>query len=143
MPSPRETDPTEDERMAGQRSAAFIDALRALEAEGNVEAIASLFTDDAELSTPTDTAPHRGTSGARTFWENYRRTFAEIDSEFRHVIETDDTAVLEWTSHGRTSNGREIRYDGVSVLEFRDGAIRRFRNYYNPSRLGDQLGPAA
>src|SRR5690606_10190692 len=85
MPSPRETDPTEDERMAGQRSAAFIDALRALEAEGNVEAIASLFTDDAELSTPTDTAPHRGTSGARTFWENYRRTFAEIDSEFRHV----------------------------------------------------------
>src|SRR5690606_28168742 len=98
---------------------------------------------DAELSTPTDTAPHRGTSGARTFWENYRRTFAEIDSEIRHAIETYDTAVLEWTSKGRTSNGREIRYDGVSVLEFRDGVIRRFRNYYNPSRLGDQLGPAA
>lgn len=117
----------------------FIDALHGLEAEGDVERITSLFAEDAELSNPTDDTPHRGTSGARTFWENYRRTFAEIGSECRHVIETDDAAVLEWTSYGRMSSGQEIRYDGVSVLEFRDGEIRRFRSYFDPGRLGAQL----
>lgn len=117
----------------------FIAALNRLESDGDVDGIASLFSEGAELRNPTAVRPERGREGARRFWETYRRTFKEVHSEFRNVVESDGTAILEWRSRGRTDGGREFDYDGVSVVEFEDGRIRRFRSYYDPADLGEQL----
>jgi ketosteroid isomerase-like protein len=57
--------------------------------------------------------------------------FDEIGTEFTHVAEADDLAVLEWTSKGRLAAGRSIEYRGVSLLGFDGDRVRRFSTYYD------------
>lgn len=118
----------------------FINALYRLENDGEVDAIAGLHGDDAEVSNPTDAKPHRGRDGAREFWSKYRESFERVHSEFRNVVESDDAALLEWRSDGRTATGEEFSYDGVSVIEFDGSAIRRFRAYFDPHALSPSGG---
>lgn len=115
--------------VGGPDTRRFIDALRALEEAGDVEPMATLFDDAADVSNPMHTSS--GAGGARAFWRSYRETFEEIRSEFSRVVESSGTAMLEWTSRGRLRGGREIAYGGVSVLELRDGRVQRFRSYFD------------
>lgn len=125
--------------MANRHADQFIEALHGLEEQGDLERMISMFSDQAELRNPTDDDPHRGRQGAQTFWDTYRRSFQEVHSDFRNVTETDDAVMLEWTSRGRLADGSPVEYDGVSVVEFQDGRIRRFRAYFDPSDLGEQI----
>src|SRR5689334_21410031 len=85
------------------RARAFIDALERLEHTRDVEPIVALFDPHAELLNPTDARRGmHGVEGARAFWLAYRASFDAIRSDFRHVLEQDDVAVLEWMSTGRT-----------------------------------------
>ncbi|MFW6079230.1 MAG: nuclear transport factor 2 family protein [Gemmatimonadota bacterium] len=129
--------------MAEDRARRFIDALHRLEEDRDPDPIAELFADDARLRNPVHEMRERGRDGARHFWRTYRDTFDEIRSEFRNVVESDGAVALEWYSHGRTSNGRECEYDGVSILEYDedDEGIRAFRAYFDPGKLGIQLRP--
>jgi ketosteroid isomerase-like protein len=78
-----------------------------------------------------ETTPLHGREGARKFWRTYRDSFEEIHSDFSKIVESDDAAMLEWTSKGRLRGDRPIDYSGVSVLELRDGKVRRFRTYFD------------
>ncbi len=118
----------------------FIAALRAVEDTGQVDAMAPLHTADAEISNVAMTETDRGPDGATRFWARYRESFTRVHSEFRNVIENDRAAMLEWTTDVTTAAGVSTRYDGVSVLEFADGKIRRFRAYFNPNVLSAQHG---
>ncbi len=129
--------------MAEQRAQRFIDALHQLEDDRDAERIVGMFADSAELSNPHIHDPLHGRDGAHEFWTTYRDTFGEIHSDFHLVVEQGDGAILEWTSRGTASHGARIEYDGVSVLEFGDGGIRRFRAYFDPAALGDQLEASA
>ena len=60
----------------------FIDALRRLEEPGNVDVIASLFADDAELSNPLILHGSDEENGARAFWPSYHAALGEATSEF-------------------------------------------------------------
>lgn len=77
--------------------------------------------------------PHEqhGKDGARTFWEQYRRVFGEIEASFQHTVTEDGIAYLEWTSRGTLADGTEFSYDGVSVLESHTDTIDAFRTYYD------------
>jgi ketosteroid isomerase-like protein len=121
----------------------FIAALRKLEDEDDIDAIAALFSDDAELGNPMIVAQHRGTAGARRFWETYRNSFGTVHSAFRTVVETEDAVVLEWNSRGNTTQGGAFSYDGVSVLHFDGDRIDRFQAYFDPGRLRLALSRAA
>ncbi|WP_347278181.1 nuclear transport factor 2 family protein [Leptolyngbya sp. FACHB-541] len=57
--------------------------------------------------------------------------FDRIHSEFTHVVEGNDSSVLEWVSRGALSTSEEITYRGVSILEFNHGKVQRFRTYYD------------
>jgi hypothetical protein len=117
---------------------AFIDALRQLEERGDVEPMVALFTPDASVSNPLTERVHGGPDGARQFWSGYRSAFKSIRSEFRHVLEDDSSALLEWTSSGAGPAG-EIAYAGVSVLEFGPDGLTAFRTYFDPRHVGAQL----
>lgn len=117
----------------------FVAALHALEESGDVEGIVSLFDETAEISNPNDLVPHRGAEGARRFWRAYRDSFEEIHSDFSRIVEREGTAMLEWTSTGRI-HGHPVTYAGVSVVEMADGRVKRFRAYFDPSKLEEQLG---
>lgn len=114
------------------RAKTFIDALDALEQRNDLGPLVALHADDAEVSNPNEPSPLRGREGAERFWRAYRDAFTEIRSEFRHVLESDDAALLEWTSTGTLASGSPIRYDGVTSLEWSGDRVRRFRAYFDP-----------
>ena len=121
--------------MAASDAQRFIEALRRLEEAKDAESIVTLFDDRAELSNPVQTKALKGRDGARQFWDTYRGSFQEIHSEFRNVAATDGCALLEWSSRGRALDGTPVEYDGVSVLEFEDGKVSRFRAYFDPAAV--------
>lgn len=112
----------------------FIEALRRLEREGDVDAIAGLYATDAVCGNLLRMDAFAGSQGAREFWTAYRGQFGEIASSFVTIVEGDGTAALEWSSIG-TIGGREVAYRGVTVLESADGRLRRTCAYFDPTAL--------
>ena len=121
--------------MAKPTADEFIAALREVEDAGTVDAIAALYADDAQTTNPVQPEPVTGVDGARTFWDAYRKSFRHVHSRFRAILESEDTAMLEWTSDCETAAGVRTSYDGVSVFETRDGKITRFTAYFDPAEL--------
>ena len=118
----------------------FIDALRKLESDENVDEIVELFAEKCEIGNVTTTENLEGKDGAREFWTNYRNTFGEIESTFKNKIVSEKTTALEWTSKGTSRNGSEIDYEGVSILETEgEEKITRFFAYFNPAKLGNEI----
>jgi ketosteroid isomerase-like protein len=109
----------------------FVSALEELHRDRNVEPIVELFADDASLDKAGIPHGAKGREGARAFWQQYRDVFDDVEADFRHTSTEDHVAFLEWTSKGTLRDGGDFHYDGVSVLESRDGAIDAFRTYYD------------
>ena len=121
--------------MAGVNAEQFIAALREIEDRSNVEPMAALYAENAEASNAVMTEPDRSAEGAKHFWTKYRESFTRVHSEFRNVVENEQAALLEWTSEVTTAAGLSTTYDGVTVVEFGGGKIRRSRAYFNPNAL--------
>ena len=121
--------------MAHELSEKFISALNDLETNENVDKIVALFADSCEIGNVTLTETMSGTEGARNFWTNYRKTFGDVKSEFKNKISTENVAALERTTTGTSSEGHEVNYDGVSILETDGDKITRFFAYFNPAKL--------
>lgn len=117
----------------------FMDALAALERDGDVESLAALFAAESEIGNLITPRHFSGVEGAREFWQAYRGTFGEVQSSFRNVIVGDGQAALEWTTSGTSTQGAPITYTGVSILEFTDKKISRFWAYFDPGDLGRQM----
>lgn len=124
-----------------EKTDAFIEALRRLEEGGDARPIAELFADDADVSNPLVYHKGEGGQGALAFWTSYREAFASIRSEFRHVVEQDGVAMLEWTSEGQADGGA-VRYGGVSVLEHGEAGIKAFRTYFDSRHVLPPAKPA-
>src|SRR3712207_2163026 len=45
----------------------------------------------------------QGKEGAKTFWEDYRNVFGDLETTFTHSVVGEDSAALEWTSTGTRS----------------------------------------
>ena len=128
--------------MAHEISEKFIEALHALEESRDVEKIAALFADGAEVNNVV-TIENSHDLQARDFWQKYRDNFGEVHSEFRNKIYGENSAALEWTTTGTSADGGAIDYEGVSILETDGARITRFFAYFNPSKLGRQIDEAA
>ena len=124
--------------MAKEVADGFVEALRKLEEDRDVEALVEIHTEDCEVGNVAVTQTFRGHDGLREFWTNYRKTFGEMKSTFRNVFATEEGAALEWTTEG-TSNGEDVSYDGVSILEIEDGKVRRFMAYFDTRDLTPQV----
>ena len=116
----------------------FVEALRELEENRNVEALVEIYTEDCEVGNVSVPETFRGHEGLREFWTSYRSTFGEMRSEFRNVFATEEGAALEWTTEG-TSNGDTFSYDGVSILEIEGGKVSRFMAYFDTRDLTRQV----
>lgn len=112
----------------------FIDALHHLEESGNVDVIADLFTDNAELSNPLVVHSSEEENGAKAFWMAYHAALGAASSEFLSVIEDEGKAVLEWRTSTQI-DGKPTSYAGVSVIETDREKITAFRAYFDPRQL--------
>lgn len=117
--------------MASETAERFMQALQKIEQTKDVEPLVSMFSEDAELSNLATPSPLHGKEGARQFWQKYLSVFQNIRSKFNNVVETNGSAVLEWTSEGALSSGEALNYRGISVIETDNGQVRRFRTYYD------------
>ncbi|MGB7450175.1 MAG: nuclear transport factor 2 family protein [Ornithinimicrobium sp.] len=121
-----------------QRSQRFADALQSLE-QGNSDHMLEQYADGAELQRPERKhGPGRETD-PKTFWEQYRAEFAEISTEFSRITEAGDEGILEWHSTGRLAAGRDIDYQGVSLLTFDGDTVIRFATYYDTAAFIDPI----
>ncbi len=124
--------------MSREVANSFVEALRKLEEDRDVEALVEIHTEDCEVGNVSVPQTFRGHEGLREFWTSYRSTFAEMRSEFRNVFATEEGAALEWTTEG-TSNGDTFSYDGVSILEIEGGKVSRFMAYFDTRDLTRQV----
>ena len=119
----------------------FISALRALEADRDVEPLAALYADDAVSGNVATTRTFDGPDGAREFWTGYRDAFDTIASEFRGTFASDDGFALEWVSTGTLSGGEEVEYEGVTVCHVSgEDRITRSTAYFDPRALLGTIG---
>lgn len=109
----------------------FIEALHQLHVDREVTALVELFSEQATLTKLGDHHEAHGTEGARTFWQEYRNVFDEIEATFIFTIADDGGVALEWTSDGSLADGQPFSYRGISVLEGDGQSITRFRTYYD------------
>jgi hypothetical protein len=116
----------------------FVEALRKLEEDRNVESLVEIHTEDCEVGNVSVSETFRGHERLREFWTEYRKTFDEMKSTFRNVFATEEGAALEWTTDG-TSDGDSVPYNGMSILEIEDGKVRRFIAYFDPRDLTPQV----
>ena len=122
--------------MAENTAKNFINALKKLESDRDLETICGLFSENAKVG---NVVTDDKNLGAREFWKNYRDNFDTVDSTFHNEIITEATAALEWTTTGTSNGGSEFQYDGVSILEIEGDVIIRFHAYFNPNKLGKQI----
>lgn len=125
--------------MANNTAEKFIGALTELESASDVELIVALFAEDCEVGNIVISEKFRGIEGARRFWTNYRAAFKDVCSVFQNEVYFDNEAVFEWTTEGKSRNGRNIKYEGVSILKTKGGKITRFCAYFDPKILGRQI----
>ncbi len=110
----------------------FMSTLHQIEENGNVELMAQLFDEGAELWRPTFEEPYRALSGARRFWKEYLDQFEAIHSRFTDITERNGLLILEWEGQGRVKGGRPIHYKGVSIIELNsEKKVARFKTYFD------------
>ena len=125
--------------MSMERAERFTAALSQLEQEKDVETMAALFADGAEVSNAVSSRVFRGPDGAREFWTQYLGTLQHVRSTFRNIIVAGDRTALEWATQGTAHNGAAIAYDGVSIIEWEGDRVSRFYAYFDPYALGQEL----
>lgn len=112
------------------RAQAFADALRQFEESGVVDALGDCFAASPELVRAESSRPTP--QDVTEFWDSYRAQFDGVRTEFTTIQESGDLAVLEWHARGQLAAGRDIEYDGVSILTFDDqDKVRRFATYFD------------
>ena len=117
----------------------FVEALWKLEQDRDVEALVEIHTDDCDVGNVAVPRTFSGLDGLREFWTSYRDTFGEMKSEFRNVFADESGhAALEWNTSAQ-ANGNEVSYEGVSLLEIQNGKVSRFRAYFDPRTVNDQV----
>ena len=117
----------------------FMEALTALEHDRNVEDIVSLFSEHCDVGNAVSPKVFFGRDGAREFWTRYRSWFGQIESSFHNVIDDERHCAIEWSSRGTSPSGQPVSYEGMSILEFENDRINRFRAYFNPDWLLHRL----
>ncbi|MGA2714746.1 MAG: nuclear transport factor 2 family protein [Bryobacteraceae bacterium] len=118
----------------------FIQALSTLEQSGEVEPIVAVFSELCEIGTPAIPEKVHGKERARDFWTAYRTAFRNVHSTFRNIVIGNHSIALEWTTTGVNRSGKDIHYEGVTILDIVGTQITHLRTYFD-SRVIPELFP--
>ena len=122
-----------DTNISDDRARKFAAGLHELDKNCDARAFAALFTDDAVTQRFDARGERRGE--VEQFWQEYRAQFQSISTTFYDVVEGGDRFALEWTSDATLSDGRPIRYRGVTVIDLDGDKVSRLRTYYDSAQF--------
>jgi ketosteroid isomerase-like protein len=118
----------------------FIDALHTLEAGGDTQPLTGLVAASAEVLSIDGFGPRHGPDGMSELFTQYHEQFDHVETTFTRMTDNDTGATLEWSSDAVLLGGNPVAYTGITILDYTDGQITRFRTIYDSSAL---LRPAA
>lgn len=92
------------------------------------EAWAPTSAEDGVSHDPVGTPPHQGRDGRRRFLQSVCRMFEEVSLTEDHVFVAGNGIAVKWTGRGVAKNGRQLRFEGIDVIEVNDaGKIQLVR----------------
>ncbi len=115
---------------------AYFLAIRAMDAD----AIANTFAEDGTTCDPMGTPPVSGREGIREFFQSIFKNFKSVALDEDSVFVAGNGAAVKWTGRGTSTNGSEVRFEGIDVFEVNDdGKIQTIHAYWNPAEMIAQL----
>ncbi|WP_414562083.1 MULTISPECIES: nuclear transport factor 2 family protein [unclassified Anabaena] len=96
----------------------------------DIDAIAQLFTDDGELILP---GQHwQGKEKIREELSHFPQQYSDVKIEIHRLIIQGDQAAVEWYYEDtEKATGHRNKADDVIVVDFQDGLISRWREYFD------------
>lgn len=133
-----------------ERRAANIERLRAyfdLIATGDVDALAEYWHDDLVFEAPFSfTGTPSRTNGKQAVYDRLATSYGLVTMAFSiteiYELTDPDRFLVEYDSDG-TMRGSGDRYQNsyITLVEFRDGLMTRFREFYDSQRCAAAFGP--
>ena len=99
---------------------------------GTAADIASHFEKNAVIY-DTNHPPIRGAGSIGEFWLNVRERYGEATWHVDSIIESEDSAAIEWTMRGNLGN-KQLVYRGSEHYRVKNGLIIEIRQYWNWKR---------
>ena len=120
---------------------------------GDLDSIESMFHDDVSMTDHGNGMTSDGVEANMNDVRNWKNTFSDMNlSAVRH-IESGNTVVTEMRMQGTNTGemempdgsklpatGKKVDFQGVQVVEFKDGKMYKGSQYYNPMVMMEQLG---
>ena len=94
---------------------AYFAAIRAMDSEAWV----ATFAPDATSYDPVGAPPSVGHDGLRQFFAAIVGAFKTVALTEDHIFIAGDGAAVKWTGTGTGKNGRNVRFEGIDVFEFK------------------------
>jgi steroid delta-isomerase len=111
-------------------------AIRAMDAE----AFANSFAEDGTTYDPVGTPGITGRAGLQEFFASICKNFKSVGLTEDAVFIAGNGAAVKWTGKGTSNSGREVRFEGIDVIEVNDeGKIQTVHAYWNPAEMIAQL----
>jgi ketosteroid isomerase-like protein len=108
--------------------------------EGDADAAAALFTEDAVYRAHPLREPHRGKDEIRDYWSGATGRQADLDLRFGTPIVAGERAAVEWWAQ-MWSDGEEVTLPGILYLRFAgDGLCEELREAWH-AEPGRQAPP--
>ncbi|MDQ3822946.1 MAG: nuclear transport factor 2 family protein [Actinomycetota bacterium] len=97
----------------------------------NVDAIASLYADDALYRALVFREPELGVEGVRRYLRDNFAVEEDVECQFGEPVASGDRAAVEWWATW-VEGGRRLTLAGATILRFRaDGLVVDHRDYWN------------
>jgi ketosteroid isomerase-like protein len=100
--------------------------------EGDEDAVAGLFTEDAEYRSAPFREPFRGEAEIRAYWRRGAGTQEDVHVRMGRPFVDGDRAAVEWWTTMNDSDDGEITLPGCLLLRFApDGRCAELREYWH------------
>ena len=111
-------------------------AIRAMDAD----AFANCFAEDGTTYDPVGTPGITGRAGLREFFASICKNFKTVGLTEEAVFVAGSGAAVKWIGKGTSQSGREVKFEGIDVLEINaEGKIQTVHAYWNPAEMIAQL----
>ena len=111
-------------------------AIRAMDAD----AFANCFAEDGTTYDPVGTPGITGRAGLREFFASICKNFKTVGLTEEAVFVAGNGAAVKWIGKGTSQSGREVKFEGIDVLEINaDGKIQTVHAYWKPAELIAQV----
>jgi ketosteroid isomerase-like protein len=103
----------------------LVDGYRAGWFGHDVDAIMAVVGDDVVFHNVTSGERVEGRAAFRAHVASIHERWSDLRFEEHALYLSDDTGVAEWTARGTAPDGRLLEWDGLDVINCRDGLIVR------------------